>query len=87
MVRKKTEKNNDVQSKKPRGRKQQTQQAIQPASDSPTEISDSYSRMFNSMMPMIMMVLMLAIITPMMKTLVQNDEELKNKRADNLKSE
>ena len=79
MVRNNTEKSNNVEPKKPRGRKQQTQQAIEPAFDSPTETSDPYSKLFNSMMPMIMMLLMFAILTPMLKRVAQNDRELKDK--------
>jgi hypothetical protein len=75
MVRNKTEKSNDTEPKKPRGRKQQTQQANEPASDVPAETSDQFKGLFNSMMPMIMMVMMMAIIAPMMKRTVQNDKE------------
>ena len=79
MVRNNTEKSNDTEPKKPRGKKQQTQQVIEPVSDSPTEISDPYSKMFNSLMPMILLLLMFAILTPMLKRVAQNDRELKDK--------
>jgi len=78
MVRNNTEKSNDTESKKQRGRKQQTQQANQLASDGPAETSDQFKGLFNSMMPMIMMVMMMAIITPMLKRTAQNDEGLKD---------
>ena len=68
MVRKKIDKSKDTEPKKTRGRrKQQRQQAVEPASHGPMEISDPYSGTFTSMMPMIMMVMMLAIIAPMLK--------------------
>ena len=78
MVRNKTEKSNDTEPKKPRGRKQQTHQANEPASDGSAEISDQRKDLFNSMMPMIMMIMMMAIIAPMMKCTAQNDEGLKD---------
>ncbi len=68
MVRNKTEKSNDPEPKKPRRRKQQTQQVVEPESHNPTETSDPLKDMFNSMMPMIMMVMMMSIIMPMLKT-------------------
>jgi len=77
MVRKKTEKNKDTEPKKPCGRKQQTHQANQMASDGSTETSDQRKDLFNSMMPMIMMIMMMAIIAPMLKRTAQNDEGLK----------
>jgi len=68
MVRKKIEKSKDTEPKKTQGRrKQQTRQVVEPASHGPMETSDPYSGVFTSMMPMIMMVLMLAILTPMLK--------------------
>ncbi len=67
MVRNKSQKNNDAEPKKPRGRKQHTHQANEPASDGPTETSDQFKGLFNSMMPMIMMIMMMAIMVPMMK--------------------
>jgi hypothetical protein len=67
MVRNKTEKSNDTEPKKPRGRKQQTHQGNEPASDGSAETSDQLKGLFNSMMPMIMMVMMMAILMPMMK--------------------
>lgn len=79
MVRNKTEKSNNPEPKKPRRRKQQTQQVVEPESHNPTETSDPLKDMYNSMMPMIMMLLVFAIITPMLKRLAQNDEELKDK--------
>jgi hypothetical protein len=78
MVRNKTEKSNETEPKKPRGRKQQTHQANEPASDGSAEISDQRKDLFNSMMPMIMMVMIMAIIAPMMKCTVQNDKEKKD---------
>ena len=75
MVRNKTEKSNDTEPKKPRGRKQQTHQANEPVSDGSAETSDQLKGLFNAMMPMIMMVMMMAIIAPMMKSIVQNDKE------------
>ncbi|MFC1986168.1 hypothetical protein ACFLWC_04155 [Chloroflexota bacterium] len=78
MVRNNTEKSNDTESKKQRGRKQQAQQANQLASDGPSGTSDQFKGLFNSMMPMIMMVMMMAIITPMLKRTAQNDEGLKD---------
>lgn len=75
MVKNKTEKSNDTETKKPRGRKQQTHQANEPASDGSAETSDQLKGLFNSMMPMIMMVMMMAIIAPMMKRTIQNDKE------------
>ena len=68
MVRKKIEKGKDTEPKKTQGRrKQQTQKAVEPASHGPMETSDPYSGMFTSMMPMIMMIMMFAILTPMLK--------------------
>ena len=68
MVRKKIEKSKDTEPKKTRGRrKQQTQQVVEPASHSPIEISDPFTGMFSTMMPMVMMVLMFAILMPMLK--------------------
>ena len=68
MVRKKIEKSKDTEPKKMQGRrKQQTQQVVEPASHSPMEISDPFTGMFSTMMPMVMMVLMFAILTPMLK--------------------
>ncbi len=70
MVRKKIEKSKDTEPKKTQGRrKQQTQQVVEPASHRPMETSDPYSGMFTSMMPMIMMIMMFAILTPMLKGL------------------
>ncbi len=79
MVRNNTEKSNDTEPKKPRGRKQQTQQVVGPESHNPMETSDPQATMFDSMMPMIMMLLMFAILTPMLKRVAQNDRELKDK--------
>ncbi len=79
MVRNKTEKSSDTKPKKPLGRKKKIQQAIETASQGPTETSEPYSRMFNSMMPMIMMVMMMSIIMPMLKRTAQNDRELEDK--------
>ncbi len=68
MVRKKIEKSKDTEPKKTQGRrKQQTQQIVEPASHGPMETSDPFTGMFSTMMPMVMMVLMLAILTPMLK--------------------
>ena len=68
MVRKKIEKSKDTEPKKMQGRrKQQTQQVVEPASHSPMEISDPFTGMLSTMMPMVMMVLMFAILTPMLK--------------------
>ena len=68
MVRKKIEKSKDTEPKKTQGRrKQQTQQVVEPASYRPMETSDPYSGMFTSMIPMIMMIMMFAILTPMLK--------------------
>jgi archaellum biogenesis protein FlaJ (TadC family) len=68
MVRKKIKKSKDTEPKKTQGRrKQQTQQVVEPASHGPMETSDPYSGMFTSMMPMVMMIMMFAIITPMLK--------------------
>ena len=78
MVRNKSEKSNDADPKKTRGRKQQTYQANEPASDGSAETSDQLKGLFNSMMPMIMMVMMMAIIAPMMKGLAQNEEGKKD---------
>ena len=78
MVRKQTEKNKDTEPKKPCGSKQQTHQANQSASDGLAETSDQFKGLFNSMMPMIMMVMMMAIITPMMKRTAKNNEGLKD---------
>ena len=39
----------------------------------------SQKDMFTSMMPMVMMVMMFAILTPMLKRVAQNDRELKDK--------
>ena len=77
MVRKKTEKNKDTEPKKPRGRQQQTHKANEPASDGSAETSDQLKGLFNAMMPMIMMVMIMAIIAPMLKSAAQNDEGLK----------
>ena len=38
-----------------------------PSADYPTQTSDPTAEMFSAMMPMIMMVMMLAIMTPMLK--------------------
>jgi hypothetical protein len=74
MVRKKIEKSKDTEPKKMQGRrKQQSQQVVEPASHGPIETSDPFMGMFNTMMPMIMMVLMLAILTPMLKGIATND--------------
>ena len=68
MVRKKIEKSKDTEPKKMQGRrKQQTQQVVEPASHSPMEISDPFTGMLSTMMPMVMMVLMFAILMPMLK--------------------
>jgi len=75
MVRNKTKKTNDAELKKPHGRKQQIKQTIEPAPDSITKTPNPYSSIFNSMMPMIMMTMMFAILTPMLKGLAQNEEE------------
>jgi len=42
------------------------------------EMSDPQAKMFDSMMPMIMMLLMLAILMPLLKRTAQNDGELKD---------
>ena len=78
MVRNKTEKSNETEPKKPRGRKQQTHQANEPASDGSAETSDQLKGLFNSMKPMLMMVMVMAIIAPMMKRTVQNNKEQKD---------
>ena len=78
MVRNKTEKSNDNKPKKPRARKQQTQQVVGPESHNPMEISDPKAKMFDSMMPMIMMLMMFAILMPMLKRLAPDDGELKD---------
>ena len=78
MVRNKSEKSNDTEPKKPCGRKQQTHQANEPASDGSAETSDQLKGLFNSMMPMIMMVIVMAIIAPMMKGLARNEEGKKD---------
>ncbi len=78
MVRNKTEKSNDKKPKKPRARKQQMQQVVEPESHNPMETSDPQATMFDSLMPMIMMLLMFAILTPMLKRAAQNDGELKD---------
>ena len=83
MVRNKTQKSNDTEPKKPRGRKQETKQVVEPESHDPTQTSDPFKDMFNSMMPMIMMVMMFAILTPMMKRLAQNDGESTDHKVDN----
>lgn len=68
MVRKKVGKSKDIEPKKPQGRrKQQTQQVVEPASHGSIETSDPFTGMFSTMMPMVMMVLMFAILTPMLK--------------------
>ncbi len=82
MVKNKTQKSNDTEPKKPRDRKRQTQQAVEPGSHDSMETSQK--DMFTSMMPMIMMVMMMAIISPMLKGVAQNDQELKDKPVDNL---
>ena len=38
-----------------------------PSADYPTKTSDPTAEMFSAMMPMIMMIMMFAIITPMLK--------------------
>ncbi len=74
MVRKKIEKSKDTEPKKTQGRrKQQTQQVVEPVSHRPMETSDPYSGMFTSMMPMIMMIMMFAILTPMLKGLTADN--------------
>ena len=78
MVRNKTEKSNEKEPKKPRGRKQQTQRVVGPESHNRMEMSDPQAKMFDSMMPMIMMLLMFAILTPMLKRAAQNDGESKD---------
>jgi hypothetical protein len=82
MVRNKTQKRNDTEPKKPRGRKRQTQQIVEPESHSPAQTSDPQAIMLNSMMPMIMMVMMFAILMPMMKRLGQNDGESTDHKVD-----
>jgi hypothetical protein len=77
MVRNNTEKSNDTEPKKSRGKKQQTQQVVGPESTDRMETSEK--GMFNSMMPMIMMVMMMSIIMPMLKRTAQNDRELEDK--------
>ena len=80
MARKKIEKSKDTEPKKTQGRrKQQTQQVVGPESHKPMETSDPFKGMFNSMMPMIMMVMMMSIIMPMLKRTAQNDRELEDK--------
>ena len=75
MVRKRIEKNKDTEPKRTQGRrKQQTQQALEPASDGPTETSDPFKGMFDSMMPMTMMFLMFAILMPMLKGIHKETE-------------
>ncbi len=81
MVRKKTQKSNDTEPKKPRCRKRQTQQVVEPESREPMETSQK--DMFTSMMPMIMMVMMFAILMPMLKRLGQNDGESKDPKINN----
>ena len=78
MVRNKSEKSNNADPKKTRGRKQQTYQANEPASDGSAETSDQRKDLFNSLMPMIMMIMIMAIIAPMLKSTAQNDEGLKD---------
>jgi len=78
MVRNKTEKSNEKEPKKPRSRKQQTPQVVGPESHNRMEMSDPQAKMFDSMMPMIMMLLMLAILMPLLKRTSQNDGELKD---------
>jgi hypothetical protein len=77
MVRNKTEKSGDTKPKKPLGRKKQIQQVVGPESTDRMEISEK--GMFNSMMPMIIMVMMMSIIMPMLKRTAQNDRELEDK--------
>jgi len=68
MVRKKIERSKGTQPKRTQGRrKQQTQQVVEPASHGPMEISDPFTGMLSTMMPMVMMVLMFAILMPMLK--------------------
>ena len=68
MARKKIEKSKGTQPKRTQGgSKQQTQQVVEPASHSPMEISDPFTGMFSKMMPMVVMILMFAILTPMLK--------------------
>jgi hypothetical protein len=80
MVRNKTQKSNDIEPKKPRGRKKQSQQVAGPESHDPMETSEK--DMFTSMMPMIMMVMMFAILMPMIKRLSQNDGESTDHKVD-----
>ena len=76
MVRKKIEKSKDTEPKKTQGRrKQQSQQVVEPVSHGPMETSDPYSGMFTSMMPMIMMIMMFAIISPMLKGVTSSAKE------------
>ena len=42
-------------------------QVNDPSADYPTQTSDPTAEMFRAMMPMIMMIMMFAIITPMLK--------------------
>ena len=72
MARKHIAKNKDTEPKTTERReKQQTQQAIEPAPHVPMGTSGPYSSMFNKMMPMTMMVLMFAILTPMLKSVAK----------------
>lgn len=78
MVKNKTDKSNEKDPKKPRGRKQQKQQVVGPESHNPMEMSDPQAKMFDSMMPLIMMLLTFAILMPMLKRLAQDEEEFKS---------
>jgi hypothetical protein len=80
MVRNKTQKSNDIEPKKPRGRKKQSRQVVKPESHQPMDTPQK--DMFTSMMPMIMMVMMMAITMPMMKCLSQNDRESTDLKTD-----
>ena len=46
-----------------------------PSAYYPTQTTDTWSGMFSSMMPMIMMIMMFAIITPMLKGVTASSKD------------
>ncbi|MBI2851527.1 MAG: hypothetical protein HYX84_00265 [Chloroflexi bacterium] len=73
MVKKEPGKGKNEEPKQGR-RKQKTQKPVEPMSHAPTETPESVTGMFNAMMPMVMMVLVFSILTPMLKGMSRDDK-------------